>query len=909
MDNVPGPLVSCLCVTEGRSAFMPWLLWCFDRQTWPHRELVIIDSSLEPLQMTGRDDVRVISLPPGRRVGSKRNIALQESHGEIITWFDDDDWQHPHKLAWLVEALHHGALYAGACGGWFVDLAGWRCAPYRASKGGMVFNSAGFRRAAVLPLRFREDVVRASDWHWMREMARRYRGKATLLERDDMIFWLCHDQNISNSATKKHFSEPLDLLKKRIGAEAWGDTDDALDTLRRRLHAEERTRTGDRRPGHGTAVRIPAANSQLRNESRCDNDAAEGSQGYPPVGLMINATVMDVPFLDITVRHMIAQARYPFTERTIVVDRSPAFPGKFRARPRATPNELDRVLQQLLAEGVVDHIRDVDTTPSQFQGIMERYFWKDAHRVPHYAADGGPIYSTLFGIESMTTDLVLQMNADILFYTGAVSWVEQALQCMARDPRLWLMMTHPGPPAGPPGNSLGPRNARLGTWDNKLRIWRFRYATARYFLCDRRQLYQRLHIVPLGNGCAPLEQSISLALKRHGAFRGNLGDLASWHLHAWYHGNPFPLWARSLTRAIEGGRFPQFQRGDYDLRLDRARDRREWEALLQWTVEDSPMETKSLFSVGVNLSPNNSPEKAELPVSIAGTIAARQLDTETSNVRTDALHQDNVANRTNGSPLAVIIPVRNRAGQRVRNALRSLNWQTAGRPAQVLVVSHGSQPEVDRELSKLCDEEAATLIVVGDPSQPWNKPLALNTGIRATLPDVPCIMTMDADMILAPNFLGVVVERLSKEPPALVLCRTADLPPHDLLPCSCEQLLGAFDALRAVTRLRPRSASGGIQAARRAFFFDIQGYDEDLVWWGAMDGDLVNRARLMRLQMAWIEDRTAMLHQWHPRKHAVLSGHREIEQAKRAWQYNHQLVRSRSKLAQRNPHGWGGVAE
>ena len=39
--------VSCLCVTEGRAAFMPWLLWCFDRQTWPHREFVIIDSSLE----------------------------------------------------------------------------------------------------------------------------------------------------------------------------------------------------------------------------------------------------------------------------------------------------------------------------------------------------------------------------------------------------------------------------------------------------------------------------------------------------------------------------------------------------------------------------------------------------------------------------------------------------------------------------------------------------------------------------------------------------------------------------------------------------------------------------------------------------------------------------------------------
>jgi hypothetical protein len=146
---------------------------------------------------------------------------------------------------------------------------------------------------------------------------------------------------------------------------------------------------------------------------------------------------------------------------------------------------------------------------------------------------------------------------------------------------------------------------------------------------------------------------------------------------------------------------------------------------------------------------------------------------------------------------------------------------------------------------------------------------------------------------LAPNFLGVVVEHLRKEPPALVLCRISDLPAHVLLPHHCEKLLDTFDMLRAVTQLRPRYASGGIQAARRAFFFDVRGYDEDLLWWGAMDGDLVNRTGLMGLEIAWIEDCTAMLHQWHPRKHAVLSSPREIEQAKRAWRYNHQLIQSR----------------
>jgi SAM-dependent methyltransferase len=111
MDDVKAPLVSCLCVTEGRSAFMPWLLWCFDRQRWSQRELVIIDSSLDPYLITDRDNVRAVTVSPGTGIAKKRNLALQEAKRELITWFDDDNWQHPDKLTWLSEALCAGASY------------------------------------------------------------------------------------------------------------------------------------------------------------------------------------------------------------------------------------------------------------------------------------------------------------------------------------------------------------------------------------------------------------------------------------------------------------------------------------------------------------------------------------------------------------------------------------------------------------------------------------------------------------------------------------------------------------------------------------------------------------------------------------------------------------------------------
>jgi len=102
--------------------------------------------------------------------------------------------------------------------------------------------------------------------------------------------------------------------------------------------------------------------------------------------------------------------------------------------------------------------------------------------------------------------------SDVVALTPALSpasWVRQALRCLASDSQLWLMMTHPGPPAGPVGMSLRGQNARLAAWDAALGIWRFRTATARYFLCDRRRLRGRFHPPLTLAGAGSLEQCLS----------------------------------------------------------------------------------------------------------------------------------------------------------------------------------------------------------------------------------------------------------------------------------------------------------------------------------------------------------------------------------------------------------------
>lgn len=875
LDVSKRPLISCLCVTEARTEFMPWVLWCFNRQTWPEKELVIIDSSYKPFQDLIHDKCRIISVPPGTGIAAKRNLAMQEAHGEIITWFDDDDWQHPDKLTWIANALDGQAVYAGACSSWFLNLNKLVCVPYRTHDNVIIFNSSGFRKTAVRPFKFSEKLVRASDTLWMNEIFSQYSSKQVILDKDAMFFWLCHDKNISNSAEKRCFPDQLNILKRTVGSLAWGDTDKELKNLKKRLLLIDNTIQEISGSKYKTHI--------VKKKSGQNSGNSEKEAHVTPVSLMIKTTVLDAPFLNVMVRHMISQARYPFTEKTIIVDRNPGPISEYGTGSQPDIEMFNTVLEQLLSDAVVDRIMEVDTSRVVVLQIMTKYFEKDAFNIPLYSINGYPIYSTLYGLESMPSDYVLQMDADIFFHVGKKSWVAQALDCMEKDTNLWLMMTHPAPPAGPPGKSLGPLNFKRAQWDREFKIWRFPNATTRYFLCNRRKLHHRLIARFIGKSCIPLEQIISNALRNHCAYRGVLGDLNSWHIHAWYHGAPFPQKASLLAKSIEAGKYPIMQRGEYDLRLDREKDRYEWLRIL------------------------NSVHTDQLPKS---TVAAGTIpDITGAEPYTDQIKEMPGDNGSNPLSIAVVIPVRNRKGKSIRNTLKSLNWQSAGKPLQTLVVSYGSKPKINSELKQLCMKFNARLICVGDPAQPWSKPIALNIGIRESLPAAQFLMTVDADIILAPDLFSVIIDKFKKTLHTFILCRSSDLPSETSLSANSELSKNDYYELKSITKLRPKYGTGGIQAAQRSFFFDVRGYDEDLLWWGGMDTDMMQRALCSGLKVEWIEELTSILHQWHPRKHSILNNAEEVEQAKKSWVSNHEIIQSRVKNPIRNPDGWGRTEE
>ena len=107
--------ISVLTPTCGREPFLPLLLECFRSQTVSPLELVVLDDSPEPsrfLVAEAEKDPRIVylrgSVPSTN--GAKRQILMEAARGDIIAYFDDDDWYAPGYLAFMLDALGNDDL-------------------------------------------------------------------------------------------------------------------------------------------------------------------------------------------------------------------------------------------------------------------------------------------------------------------------------------------------------------------------------------------------------------------------------------------------------------------------------------------------------------------------------------------------------------------------------------------------------------------------------------------------------------------------------------------------------------------------------------------------------------------------------------------------------------------------------
>ena len=116
------PLISCLMVTANRAEIARVAIECFSDQTWPNKELVIIDDGAEDYgdliaSFDCADLVRYIKLQPANprlSLGELRNLSIEEAHGTWCVQWDDDEWYHPERLAVQLNAAAQANVGASA---------------------------------------------------------------------------------------------------------------------------------------------------------------------------------------------------------------------------------------------------------------------------------------------------------------------------------------------------------------------------------------------------------------------------------------------------------------------------------------------------------------------------------------------------------------------------------------------------------------------------------------------------------------------------------------------------------------------------------------------------------------------------------------------------------------------------
>lgn len=99
------PLITCLCLTRNRRQWLPLAIKYFRAQTYPNKELLIIADGESVRDLAVGDDIRLIEIESGRKIGEKRNFGCANALGEFVSHWDDDDYSAPGRLADQVRRL------------------------------------------------------------------------------------------------------------------------------------------------------------------------------------------------------------------------------------------------------------------------------------------------------------------------------------------------------------------------------------------------------------------------------------------------------------------------------------------------------------------------------------------------------------------------------------------------------------------------------------------------------------------------------------------------------------------------------------------------------------------------------------------------------------------------------------
>lgn len=109
-------LCSAIMPTRGRPIWAAYAVQCFLLQTYPHRELIVLDDGDDPSFPAGlhHDGIHYLQLTERLSIPEKRNKCCKFARGGMICHIDSDDWSSPDRMADQVRRLEEsGKAVAG----------------------------------------------------------------------------------------------------------------------------------------------------------------------------------------------------------------------------------------------------------------------------------------------------------------------------------------------------------------------------------------------------------------------------------------------------------------------------------------------------------------------------------------------------------------------------------------------------------------------------------------------------------------------------------------------------------------------------------------------------------------------------------------------------------------------------
>ena len=207
------PLVSICTPTFNRRPFIPFMIKCFEQQTYPKDKIewIIIDDGTDPIVdlVAHIKQVKYTYYKEKMLLGRKRNLMHNKCSGDIIIYMDDDDYYPPDRISHAVQTLQDNPTFLIAgCSEMYVYFDTkqkmYRCGPYKEYHSTAA--TFAFRRELLKETSYNNENALAEEKHFLKN----YTIPLKQLDSLKSIIVFSHKHN---SLNKEKLLDKMELTK------------------------------------------------------------------------------------------------------------------------------------------------------------------------------------------------------------------------------------------------------------------------------------------------------------------------------------------------------------------------------------------------------------------------------------------------------------------------------------------------------------------------------------------------------------------------------------------------------------------------------------------------------------------------------------------------------------------------